>query len=223
MGIILGRISLAMQGLTIIPGVIDSDYTGEIQIMASPPTKTLQIHQGPRIAQLLLLPYHTAIGHTVTQNEMQDKGFGSSDIVFWVTEITQKLHMETILVRGKSIVGLLDTEADVSCISGKDWSSSWPTHTTENELVGLGRAPAVAKTAKILDWQFGDTRGTFQPYVVPSLPFTLWGRDVLSQMGVLLSIPDDKVSSQMLQMGYDPSKGLGKQQTGIIEPICLTL
>ena len=105
-----------MQGLTIIPGIIDSDYTGEIQIMISPPTKTLQIHQGPRIAQLLLLPYHTAIGHTVTQNEMQDKGFGSSDIVFWVTEITQKLHMETILVRGKSIVGLLDTWADVSCI-----------------------------------------------------------------------------------------------------------
>ena len=32
--------------------------------------------------------------------------------------------------------------------------------------------------------------------------------------------PDDKVTSQMLQMGYDPSKGLGKQQTGIIEPIC---
>lgn len=26
----------------------------------------------------------------------------------------------------------------------------------------------------------------------------------------------------MLHMGYDPSKGLGKQQTGIIEPICLT-
>ena len=86
----------------------------------------------------------------------------------------------------------------------------------------LGRAPAVAKRAKILDWQFDDIRGTFQPYVVPSLPFTLCGRDVLSQMGVLLFSPDDKVTSQMLQMGYDPSKGLGKQQTGIIEPICPT-
>ena len=86
--------------------------------------------------------------------------------------------------------------------------------------MGIGRAPAVAKSAKILDWQFDDTRGTFQPYVVPSLPFTLWGRDVLSQMGMLLFSPDDKVTSQMLQMGYDPSKGLGKQQTGIIEPIC---
>ena len=63
--------------------VIDSDCTGEIQIMISPQTKTFQIHQGQRIAQLLLLPYHTAIGHTATQNGRQDKGFGSSDMAFW--------------------------------------------------------------------------------------------------------------------------------------------
>jgi len=86
--------------------------------------------------------------------------------------------------------------------------------------VGIGRAPEVARSAKILDWQFGDTRGTFQPYVIPSLPFSLWGRDILSQMGMLLFSPDDKVTAQMLPMGFDPSKGLGKQQTGIIEPIC---
>ena len=41
-------------------------------------------------------------------------------------------------------------------------------------------------------------------------------------MGVLLFSPDDNVTSQMLQMGYDPSKGLGKQQSGIIEPISPT-
>ena len=100
-----------MQGLTIIPGVIDSDYTGEIQIMISPPTKTIQIHRGQRIAQLLLLPSHTAIGHTATQSKRQEKGFGSSDMVFRITEITQKRPMETILINGKSIVGLLDTGA----------------------------------------------------------------------------------------------------------------
>lgn len=58
---------------------------------------------------------------------------------------------------------------------------------------------------------------TFTPYLVPSMPFTLWGRDVLSQMGVLLYSPDEKVTSQMLQMRYDPLKGLGKN--GIEEPI----
>ena len=111
--------------------------------MISPPIKTIQIHKGQRIAQLLLLPYHTAIGHTVTQSERQERGFTSSDMVFWVTEITQKCPMKTILVTGKSIVGLLDTGADVSCISGKDWPRSWPTHMTENDLVGIGRVTAV--------------------------------------------------------------------------------
>ena len=67
------------------------------------------------------------------------------------TEITQK---HPFLVSGKSIMVLLDTGTDVSCIAGKDWPSFQPTHNTENELVGLGRAPAVAKSAKMLDWQF---------------------------------------------------------------------
>ena len=57
--------------------------------------------------------------------------------------------------------------------------------------------------------------------MIPLLPFLPWGRDVLSQMAMLLFSPDDKVTAQMLQMGYDPSKRLGKQQTGIIEPIFL--
>ena len=137
-----------MQGLAIIPGVIDSDYTGEIQIIFSPPTKIIQIHQGQRIAQLLLLPYHTAIEHKATQSspERQEKGFGSSDMVSWITEITQK---HPFLVSGKSIMVLLDTGTDVSCIAGKDWPSFQPTHNTENELVGLGRAPAVANCKNV--------------------------------------------------------------------------
>ena len=116
--------------------------------MILPPTKTFQIHQGQKIAQLSLLLFHTAIGKTSTQNERRDKGFGSSDMAFWVTEITKKHPMKSILVSGQCIEGLLDTGADVSCISGKDWPNSWPTHTTANNLVGIGRAPAVAQSAK---------------------------------------------------------------------------
>ena len=34
-GLILGRSSVAMQGLIVHPGVIDSDYTGQVKIMVS--------------------------------------------------------------------------------------------------------------------------------------------------------------------------------------------
>ena len=62
-------------------------------------------------------------------------------------------------------------------------------------------------------------QGTFCPYVVPSLPFSLWGRDILSQMGMLLYSPDENVTNQMLKMRYNPDKGLGKDQQRIVSPL----
>ena len=118
MGIVLGWSSLSLQCLTVIPRVIDSDYTVEIQVMISPPTKTQQIHKDQRIAQLLLLP-HCSLGSTATQEDRGNKGFGSSDLVFWVQEIIQKRAMKTLKVNGKNAVRLLDTGADISCIAGK--------------------------------------------------------------------------------------------------------
>ena len=56
-GLILGRSSAALRGLTIFSGVIDSDYVGEILIMVSTST-TLSLLARKRIAQILLLPYH---------------------------------------------------------------------------------------------------------------------------------------------------------------------
>ena len=56
-GLVLGHSSAALRGLTIIPGVIDSDYVGEIFTMVSTST-TLSLLAGEHIAQILLLPYH---------------------------------------------------------------------------------------------------------------------------------------------------------------------
>ena len=175
MGIVLGWSSLSLQCLTVIPRVIDSDYTVEIQVMISPPTNTQQIQKDQIIAQLLLLPY-CSMGSTATQADRGNKGFGSSDLVFWVQETTQKRPMKTLKVNGKNVVGLLDTGADVSCIAGKDWPNSWPTQTTANELEGPGKAPSVVKISQILSWQEEEGhQGTFQPYIISSLSLTLWG------------------------------------------------
>lgn len=44
--LILGRSSLALQSIFVIPGVIDSDYSGELQVLVGSSHKTSQIHEG---------------------------------------------------------------------------------------------------------------------------------------------------------------------------------
>ena len=55
-GLILGRGSVTMQGLIVHPGVIDSDYTGQVKIMVFSPRGIVANSPGDHIAQLLLLP-----------------------------------------------------------------------------------------------------------------------------------------------------------------------
>lgn len=45
-----------MKGIHILPGVIDSDYTGNIQIMALSHTYQT-VEKGTKLAQLLLVSY----------------------------------------------------------------------------------------------------------------------------------------------------------------------
>ena len=56
--LVLGHSLLSFQGILVVPGVVDSDYTGEIKVLISSPAKTVEINKGQKIAQLLLLPYY---------------------------------------------------------------------------------------------------------------------------------------------------------------------
>ena len=101
----------------------------------------MQINKGQRIAQLLLFYYQT--GKTLTSQARGPRGFGSSDLVFWVQEITASRPLKDLLIQGNKMSGLLDTGADVSYIAGKDWPSSWPTRLTScrpgrNRVSALG-------------------------------------------------------------------------------------
>ena len=146
------------------------------------------------MAPLLLLPYYQT-GKTLTSQTRGPRGFGSSDLAFWVQEITASRPLKDLLIQENKMSGLLDTGADVSCIAGKDWTLSWPTRLTSASLVGIGSVPSVAKSSQILTWSDEKgAQGTFCPYVIPSLPFSLLGRDILSQMGMLLYSPDEKVT-----------------------------
>jgi len=151
---VLGHSSLSPQGISVMPGIVDSDYTGEIKVLISPPTKTVQTNKGKRIAQLLLLPYYQT-GKTLTSQARGPRGFGSSDLAFWVQEITASRPLKDLLIQGNKMSGLLDTGADISCLARKDWSLSWLKRLTSACLVEIGSVPSVAKSSEILTWSDG--------------------------------------------------------------------
>ena len=98
-GLILGRSSAALRGLTIIPGVIDPDYGGEILIMVSTST-TLSLLAGERIAQILLLPNHPFLA---LPNE-RTGGFGSTGRhIFWEMLIKDSRPVLSLLYKEKTL------------------------------------------------------------------------------------------------------------------------
>ena len=54
-GLVLGRSLLSFQGILVVRGAVDSDYTVEIKVLVLLPTKNVQINEGQRIAQFLFL------------------------------------------------------------------------------------------------------------------------------------------------------------------------
>ena len=80
-GLVLGRSLLSFQNISVVHGVVDSNYIGEIKVLISPPTKTVQINKGQRVTQLLHLPYYQT-RKTLTSQARSPRGFGSSDLAF---------------------------------------------------------------------------------------------------------------------------------------------
>ena len=115
-GLILGHSSMALRGLTIIPGVIDSDYVGEILIMVATSTM-LSLLAGEHIAQILLLPYHPLFALP----NQQTGGFGSTGRhIIWEMVIKDSRPVLSLIIQ-KNNFERLDTGTDVSIISSQQW------------------------------------------------------------------------------------------------------
>ena len=82
-GLLLGQSSTTLSGLQVFPGVIDSDYTGEIKIMLSSPRGVSVVSPGDKIAQILILSSHHGAFPT-SQRTGKNNGVGSTGSgVFW--------------------------------------------------------------------------------------------------------------------------------------------
>ena len=117
-GLILGKSSLDIKGITVIPGVIDSDYTGEMIILM----RGKGLHMSPpktKFARLLLLRYWVP---GTLSTERGDQGFGSPGTkgIYCSQNISLEWPMMKVNIQGKLFIGLIDMGADITIIRADD-------------------------------------------------------------------------------------------------------
>lgn len=181
-GLLLPCSSTSQRGLFVIPGVIDSDYTGQLIIQAWS-NLPQSLPSGEQIAQLVILPYCQGRA----QLQQRHGGFGSTKVVAAATLILHEKPMMALRVGSKTINGLLDTGADVTVIAQSEWPVELPTIPTQ-EIWGVwgGYRPAQrSATALTIQSISGNTAIQLTPYILP-IPFSIWGWDLLSQLQTTL-------------------------------------
>jgi dUTP pyrophosphatase len=81
-GLITSRSSIKDKDLRIIPGIIDSDYTGEIFAVFTETSSPAKIYKiGERVAQLLIMPICNStitVSEELYESERGQQGFGST-------------------------------------------------------------------------------------------------------------------------------------------------
>ena len=165
--------------------------------MAASPHGIITVPAKQSIAQLLLVPLHLLPSRFV-KSEREQSGFGSPE-VYWVRSITSKRPNLKLIIEGKSFEGLINTGADVTIIRGQDWPSTWPLSDPLTHLQGIGYANNPKQSSKLLTWKDDESNsGQIQPYVMSNLTIILWGRGLLSQMGLIMCSPNEAVTKQIL-------------------------
>lgn len=190
---VIGRSSVTLQGVFIPPGLIDSDFKGQIQAMVWTPSPPVTVPAGSNIAQLIL--FRSQVKYAADQ-ERGAGGFGSTGQpeTYWMQKVSQERPLITCVVKLKGdqpndikIRGMMDTGPDVTIIAQKYWLHRWPTTTQVSAVAGVGRiTSSVQSTLPVLVISPEGQVATVRPYIMP-LPFNLWGRDVLVAWGMTFS------------------------------------
>lgn len=127
--LLLGRSSSSKSGLSILPGIINSDAKGETKIIASTPNPPCTILSRSCIGQLIPLPILPDTESIPSVNADRGMGgFGSTGTphVYWSKLFSVQQPFLTCVVGGKSSMGLIDTRADKTIVSGCEWPLPGP-------------------------------------------------------------------------------------------------
>ncbi|NXF84427.1 POK9 protein, partial [Sclerurus mexicanus] len=119
--LLIGRSSSGLNGLIVLPGVIDADYEGQVMVVAYTPFPPLTIEQGTRIAQLVLYEKHPSTPAPM-YGERKAQGFGSTGqhVVSLVQKMQQRPLLTVLLKHQQdttTIIVMCDTGADVTIVS----------------------------------------------------------------------------------------------------------
>lgn len=162
--------------------------------MVSTATPPVTIKGGTRIAQFV--PFMNCVPAT-EQVIRGTQGFGSTGKpqVFLLQRITESrpemtctLTMANAYPSQIKLIGLLDSGADMTIIAQHNWPSSWPLVVNVEGVLGVGGVSKRFTAAKpVLISNPEEQKATVRPYVT-TLPLNLWGRDVLDQWGVRLTM-----------------------------------
>ncbi|NXF42314.1 POK9 protein, partial [Nyctibius bracteatus] len=188
--LLLGRSSTSIMGLFVLPGIVDPDYQGEIQIMAYTLFPPLVIPQGQRIAQLIPLPHLTKGLAPHLPQQRGEGGFGSTGAAFLTLDLHRRPKRPVTLVwegQHTKVEGLLDTGADVSIISPEWYPPRWPSKASMDTVSGVGGFTLAKKTPLLTVWIEKQAVTTVLSIVqLPPGVQCLVGRDILAQMGLVL-------------------------------------
>ncbi|NXV79773.1 POK9 protein, partial [Atlantisia rogersi] len=119
--LLLGTSSITKRGLFVLPGIIDADFTGCIQILVWTPNPPVYLPEGTKIGQLV--PFHAAVP-TATNRCREKEGFQSTsqlniDLVMAINKAkpVEKVTFTTPEQEECTLNMLIDTSADVTIIS----------------------------------------------------------------------------------------------------------
>ena len=137
----------------------------------------LHLPAGMGIGKLFLLP-DVSNGQSASPNKVPE------NLLMATIALSDQRPMLTITMAGKAIRGLLDSGADVTVIAKQDWPGSLPLQQAA-AVYGVGGFTAAQQSAHNIMFQSEDKVIQLKPLVM-DIPLTLWGRDLLSQLGAVI-------------------------------------